>query len=348
VHQKAIYCVDVHPDKQLIVSGGTDGVVLLSSLPDTLFVEENGRFAKKHQQAARGVAYSPNGTYSGSVGYDAKVYIWKAADHNLVHEKTDVDRKKLKTICFSPDEALVAVGGESQKVQIFKTADGTPLTPHLNFSNIINSIEFSVSGKWMTVAGEAAHIHLYQVLDKGEGKWEFKLAKSNIEGHKGILGSKEKIWVNSISFAPPEPTRERFASVGADTTVKLWAIDTASSPVKVTPLCTIPGKAFMDCVKFFSEGTTTRLVVGDRNGKLRAYEEEKRAKNYFTQVAKKSLSPSPITALARDPDPRGNYITASSLDGRIQFWAPFSQDHESFALDISEGYTAGANNRLVG
>jgi WD40 repeat protein len=73
-HLGTIRAIALHPDEQMLASGGDDGIILWNL--------ERGEVIKKlkdHQNWIQSLAFSPNGKYLASGGFDATIKIWENA-----------------------------------------------------------------------------------------------------------------------------------------------------------------------------------------------------------------------------------------------------------------------------
>lgn len=104
---------------------------------------------------------------------------------------------------ISPDNALVAIGGSSKKVRVFRVADGSLAYTLGKHTDWVTSVAFSPDGALLATADRAAGLRLWQAAAGYE--------RGDLRGHNGAI--------TRVAWRPDGGV---LASASEDGTVRLW------------------------------------------------------------------------------------------------------------------------------
>lgn len=216
-------------------------------------------------------SFSPDGKWV-AVGEGYNVHLFATADGALLRTLLFIDTAT--DLSFSPDGALLAVGGQVSRGAVFGTADGKQRYTHVG-----HSVDFSRDGKRLLVSGRAG----FAVLDAAKGKvlrefpteahqpwaragtsfrqvvsrngaqdelhlWDLEAPRKAV----GITWLAHKGGVSSVSLSQDGT---RLASAGNDATVRVWLLSTRAQLDSVRTLAS-PAFAVLS-----PDGKT--LAIGD-------------------------------------------------------------------------------------
>jgi WD40 repeat protein len=166
-----------------------------------------------HTGAISSARFSPNGTTIATGSLDGSAKVWDSQTGSCLFtflhfedgdEDDDKDKGNWLLLAFSPDGALLVVGGGA-KVTIWDVIGGKLLSAFQAHFSSINSISFSPDGSLIATSS----------LDKSATVWDAKTCKmiSRLEGHKGS--------VTSTIFSPDGSS---LLTTSMDTKAKLWEV----------------------------------------------------------------------------------------------------------------------------
>ncbi len=118
-------------------------------------------------------------------------------------------RAAVRSVAYSPDGGLLAVGGDDHRVTVWDTATGTRHGPELvGHSDVVQRVTFSPDGTILASASADASVRLWDVATG--------------RAHGGPLSGHEAK-VSAVVFTPDG---DRLASAAEDGTVRLWDVAT--------------------------------------------------------------------------------------------------------------------------
>jgi glucose/arabinose dehydrogenase len=193
-HEGWITGVAFSSDGSLLASAGRGTVVW-----DFLGVKQLSTL-EGQGTAARGMAFSPNGTMIASAVPGGAVGLWLTDGKEL--RRISGHAKRVRDVAFSPDGSLLASASDDRTVQVSKTGTGAILNVLREHRGRVHSVAFSPDGRLLASCGQDA---IVRVWDANGGLLQA------LGGHAGE--------VERVVFSP---TYDLLASAGDDGTVRLW------------------------------------------------------------------------------------------------------------------------------
>jgi WD40 repeat protein len=248
------------------------------------------------EEGGHSVAFSPDGETLASGSYIGKeVSLWEPATGKKKKALLG-DVTSIRSVAYSPNGKLLAVGGHTQPVQIWDVASGQVLRKLPGDYSIAECVAFSPDNNTLAVGGytkkglgtillfDAAsgalqgslgpvdHVHTLafnrngSLLASGSRNAEIYLwdvanrtKKATLKGHKQSPNP-EAVGVNSVAFSPDGKT---LASGAGDYTIKLWDVASAKNTATLTG-----HRLYVTCVAFSPNGKTFASASYDTSIRL--------------------------------------------------------------------------------
>ncbi len=223
------------PDEQEILSGGSNGALLLwKAAPPTARLMLSG-----HEGAVAGVTVSPDGRKIATASWDSTVKIWDAASGQVV-TTLQGHVSEVYACAFSPDSQLLATAGYDGIVRVWRTVNWQLQNALEGHTEAVLAVAFSADGQRLASAGWDRTVKLWRVSD-GQ-------LQRTITGHTGEI--------YSIAFSPDG---QKLASASYDNSVRVWDV---SNPA-VSDSYSVSGPR---AVAFTPDGA---VVAGSADGTVR-------------------------------------------------------------------------------
>jgi WD40 repeat protein len=113
-----------------------------------------------HQGPVLSLAWS-SGSVLASGGADRKVILWAMPDNRALH--TIDAGSPVRALAMSPDGKTLAVGGDSDSVQLFEMASGKPTVKLAGHKDWVLCLAFSPDGKQLVSGGYDEHMILWDL-----------------------------------------------------------------------------------------------------------------------------------------------------------------------------------------
>lgn len=261
-----------------------------------------------HTQSIFRVAFSPDGQYLVSLGYDSTSKLWGVPIGSLIRTFTG---EGIST--FSPDgQFLVGVSGTTVRIRRLDGALVRSFT--VNSVMGITALACSPDGEYLAIGTNEGGLYLHRFSDGGQ--------VHNLAGHtSGVL---------SVAFSP---NGEYLASAGYDTTVRLWRVSDGSLVYVLSA-----HRSDVRSVAFSPDGAY--LASGDLMSVVRMWRVSDGSE------VRMWYAPSPVRRLEFSPNGQHLMAVTSPLivfwrvaDGSLERfiegfvdWAVFSPDGEHLAI----------------
>ncbi|MDA0814429.1 MAG: PQQ-binding-like beta-propeller repeat protein, partial [Verrucomicrobia bacterium] len=161
---RRVQCGALSPDGAWVATGAVDGqVAAWDSTTGQALWPIPGR---RHDGAVVRVAINREGTLIASSGEDGLVCVWDAASGSLVGAPL-VHKDRVNWAEFSPDSKSVATASNSNRLHLWRTADGKMLAEWVQAGDCF-SVTFDPTGKRMLSAGNDGTARLFNIQDGKE------------------------------------------------------------------------------------------------------------------------------------------------------------------------------------
>ncbi|CAG0919058.1 unnamed protein product [Notodromas monacha] len=227
-HSYSVNSVCFAPQRALLATGSTDGVVLLW---DPKLGERVGRLYHESGAAVRCCSFSPNGNVLVSAADDGTLCLWNVTECILVKKLTlDDSEASCETVCFSEDGTTLIVGTSTGRLIAFNAdphnvhsiAVFTKNDAHdLGVTCIAFRSHKSIIARFEQLLASGGHdciVRLWElVVDPWKGSLKIQALNKGYKGHSGT--------VMCLQFHPLE--NWLFSGAG-DKTVRIWDLETGT------------------------------------------------------------------------------------------------------------------------
>ena len=193
------------PDAKVFASVGGDSLVRLLDAQSGELI----RTLQGHKERALTAAFSPDGRLVASGGKDRVVKLWDVRSGKHIRDLSG-HTDPVFSLAFSPDGRTVSSGGLDKSIKVWDVQSGKLQGTLEGHAGVITSLRFTPDGRTLASSGGADEsIKLWNPVD---GR-----LISTLKGHLSFVAD--------IAFSPDGQT---LISSGADSTVKLWSLNTTS------------------------------------------------------------------------------------------------------------------------
>jgi WD40 repeat protein len=195
IHHEAL-SLAFSPDAALIVSGGIDGMLRLSTLDGK---ESATRFGE-HEGGVSSVAFSADGSRIVSGGRDGTVRLW-TLEGKAVAEPFK-GHKQVRSVAFSPDGSRIVSGDDDGTIRLW-TIDGKAAAEPFKAGNDgILSIAFSPDGDHI-LSGDFNGIRRWSIQARTYSSWDSCAPRSGIgflRNGQFWIGCSDRLILHTPSF----------------------------------------------------------------------------------------------------------------------------------------------------
>lgn len=211
----------VSPDGRRVVFSDERGTILHRGLGETEGSFEWGEATGGHKEGLNSgvsdLAYSSDGQYLISVGYDQAVLLWNTTTNKL-ERRFKSHSQPVRAVALSPNGQWAASGGQDHAVYIHKVESGYRRHALVIHSNAVTDLAFSPDGRWLASGSRDGTVHL---IDPASGGLRETL--SDLPGE-----------IESLAFSP-DSTKLAISFSRVDRKdgglIQLWSVNHRPAPL---------------------------------------------------------------------------------------------------------------------
>jgi len=199
-----------------------------------------------HNAFVRNVTWSPNGKYIASAGDDKLVRVWDAANGNTLFTY-DGHTDLIWFLRWSPDGTRIASASADATVQVIDASTGTKILIYSKHTRGVQSLAWSPDSSRIVSASSDKTAQVWDA-SSGQTKLIYRGHSDPVQGVDwaadgrsiATCGSNAQVWDAAtgkriLNYNQPplihglawSPDSTRVASVGVDTTMRVWRVSTA-------------------------------------------------------------------------------------------------------------------------
>jgi hypothetical protein len=170
-HSDWIFGTTFSVDGKRVLTGSRDRAMKLINASNAQFIDDINKLLENVMCIYRHpkediVAYG--GDQGGVRAYRMQEKQGRTAANNDVNIVREFERQPaaVHAICYTPDAALLAVGGAADEIRVYKTGDGSRAFTFKGFDGAIFALAPHPTKKLLAAAGFEGKIHIYE-LEKG-------------------------------------------------------------------------------------------------------------------------------------------------------------------------------------
>jgi WD40 repeat protein len=230
------------------------GLLLLLPCSAALAAAPEPEELKAHDDQVYSVAFSPDGKYLATGGFDNVAKIWDFAQRKELYKLTG-HTQPVYCVAFNKDGSMLATSSADMTIRLWNVADGKFIREIKGHTGIVDSIAFSPDGKSLASASSMPDksVRLWNVDDAKEiknlgmhggsayvvafssdGKYLASAGGDNLVKVWDVMGQKElkqlrghTLGATGVAFAPDDKS---LFSVSQDKTLRQWDFLSGNDP----------------------------------------------------------------------------------------------------------------------
>lgn len=218
-----VWALAFSPQRDLLASGGSDGIVRLWEIADLhrdeLATSESSPLHHSlpgHTDAIFSLAFRPDGRWLASASADHTIRLWDVVDKKPLQTLTG-HTATVYAVAFSPDGDYLVSASRDQTVRLWWAATGACLQLLEGHRTQVAALSFSQDGRWLVTADTDGTILVWQV-QMGEND-----TASSIHVQHTLISDTTELAVLVLS-----PDGATIATNGPDATIRLWSRTTGT------------------------------------------------------------------------------------------------------------------------
>ena len=182
-HRDKVLSIDISRDSSLIVSGGSDNLIVVNDISGRIY-----KVLDYHTGKVTAVKFDPTGKYIYSGSTDKRVVCYSLEENRIVFDK-EVHTNDILSIDVSNDGRMVASGGADHMVFILDAKTGEVIKDLGSQKSWVRCVRFTGDQSKLAVCTDNGKISLWQTNNRGD---IFLIEKQKYSLH----------WITSIDFLP--------------------------------------------------------------------------------------------------------------------------------------------------
>ncbi len=256
----------------------------------------------RHDKMVIGLAWSSDGKYIASSGWDNLIRLWDGKTGRAVRT-FEGHRAAIYGVAFSPDGKLIASNGSESTIRVWETATGKQLRELSGHNAAHARFIFSHDGKHLFSGGDDSKVHVW-------------------DPHQGTLVRSLVGHASKVSAVHLTPDGKTLASGSWDNTVKLWDVASGKELRHIGPL-----DGHVGGVHFSPDGKL--LAVSTYSGTVYLFDAAT-GKEVRTMRGHRTAWP-----VVFSPD--GKLLASGGVDGLIIVWDPATGEKKHELIGHSQG-----------
>lgn len=293
-HTERVNAITFSPDGDYLASAGgnNDGFFAGTDFGIRVWdVNNQSRISEwtGSQNRIESLAYSPNGQWLASGGWERSIHLWNTETGTL-DQTFEGHQGNVNTLAFSPDGTLLASASDDLTVRLWDVESGQQ-TATFEHEDRVTSLVFSPDETSLITGSRDELVRLWEV--------ETQEVMQTFEGHEN--------WVLSVDISSDG---EQIISGSADGTIRVWNVDNGESVV-IMPDGPENEIISVNSVQFSPDHQLIAAGLSDQSVRVWDTETQER-------IIRLGGHETGVLSVAFSPD--GKQLATASVDGMILLW----------------------------